>query len=163
MSIRSCYSALLRSISRWQSLERFVRVAAILLFASASSVVGAQSPTPRSAWLQNLRPMMSNGLCNGTGSPFARIYKGTAEACVQDVNRLFEFCTTKEPAVVLPAELSSVPQANWYGQIIAECIGAYYQGSVAIDGFHAVQRACHATMENGNFRSWCEKPGMGGK
>ena len=95
---------------------------------------------PKQEWLTKLRPIMSHGFCRGAGSPFLQIYKGTAESCVGDVEKLFDYCATSEPAVVLPEALVSVPLASWYGQVMGECISAHYQGGAALEVFRALQR-----------------------
>jgi len=112
----------------------------VVLLALTQIAVAQQFNMPKQQWLTRLKPIMSQGFCKGAGSPFMQIYKGTAENCVADVERLFDACTSNEPAVVLPDALTSVSQANWYGQVMGECISAHYQGGAALEAFHALQR-----------------------
>jgi hypothetical protein len=113
---------------------------AVLLFISPV-VMAQQFNMPKQQWLANLKPIMSQGFCNGAGSPFKQIYKGAAESCIPEVEKLFDFCVTSEPSVVLPDVLVSLPQANWFGQVMGECISAHYQGGAALEAFRALQRA----------------------
>ena len=112
----------------------------IVVLLALSPIAMAQQPTmPKQQWLVRLKPIMSQGFCQGAGSPFLSIYKGTAENCVTDVERLFDYCATSEPAVVLPDVLVGIPQATWYGQVMGECISAHYQGGAALEAFRTLQ------------------------
>jgi hypothetical protein len=108
-----------------------------------------QLNTPKQQWLTRLKPIMSQGFCHGAGSPFMRMYKGTAESCVADVEKLFDYCATSESTVVLPDTLVSLPQANWYGQVMGECISAHYQGGAALEAFRTLQRTVRPPKEVG--------------
>ncbi|MBQ0935920.1 hypothetical protein [Ideonella paludis] len=68
-----------------------------------------------------------------------KIYKGEAGDCPKQLDVLFTRCTTQVPEVSIPEMLTSEAQANLYGVIIAECIGAQYQGGDALKAFLAFQ------------------------
>jgi hypothetical protein len=42
--------------------------------------------------------------------------------------------------VELPDTFTSVQHGRWYGQVLAECISAHYQGGEALEAFRALQR-----------------------
>lgn len=96
---------------------------------------------PRDTWLANLKSIMTDGLCKGagSGSPFMLVYEGSPEECVSEVSSLFDRCAKDAPRVVLPEKLTSIPQANTYGQVMAECISARYQKGAALDAFYRLQ------------------------
>lgn len=104
-----------------------------------SLAVSAQEATPKDKWLANLRPMMSQSLCKGVGSPFARIFKGTPEECVLQVESLLDTCAKNDSHVVLPAMLTSTSQADHYGQVLAECVAAHYLGGEQLKAFYLLQ------------------------
>ena len=110
------------------------------LLAISPIAIAQQFNMPKQQWLTRLKPIVTQGFCTGSGSPFKQIYKGTTEACLADVEKLFDYCAANEPAVVLPDAIVSIPQANWFGQVMGECISAHYQGGVALEAFHALQR-----------------------
>lgn len=112
----------------------------VVMLALSPIAMAQQFNMPKQQWLTRLRPIMSQGFCRGAGSPFMLMYKGTAESCLADVEKLFDYCATSESAVVLPDVLVSVPQANWYGQVMGECISAHYQGGAALEAFRTLQR-----------------------
>ena len=51
----------------------------------------------------------------------------------------YKKCTTKVDNVVIPSHLTSIPQANTLGQIIAECMTAHHQDGAALDAFNLIQ------------------------
>jgi len=112
----------------------------VVLMAFSQIAMAQQFNLPKQEWLTRLKPIMSQGFCKGAGSPFLQIYKGTSESCIPEVERLFDQCATSEPAVVLPDALTSLPQGNWYGQVMAECVSAHYQGGAALEAFRELQR-----------------------
>jgi hypothetical protein len=116
-----------------------IRTSAMLLLFAVGPASAQQFDMPRDTWLSNLKPVMTNGLCMGVGSPFLRIFQGSTENCVSEVSSLFEQCAHEEPRVVLPEKLTSIPQANTYGQIMAECISAHYQKGAALEAFYMLQ------------------------
>jgi len=114
-------------------------------FISFSIVALAQDINmPKAQWLQNLKPIMSNGLC-ATGSPLLKVYKGAVSGCPAEVESLFDKCTTKVPEVLLPETITSIPQANKYGSVIAECVSAHYMGGDALKAFLLLQEKSNAT------------------
>ena len=121
----------------------------VVLLALSPFAFAQEFNMPKQQWLGRLKPIVSDGFCNGAGSPFKQIYHGSAESCVADVEKLFDQCATNEPAVVLPDAITSIPQANWYGQVMAECVSAHYQGGVALETFRALQRVAMPPHEGG--------------
>lgn len=116
---------------------RILAVAVLLVLSSCA--VAQQVNVPKERWLLTVKPMMSQGLCTGVGSPFKRTYKGSPESCKADVERLFDVCVNDEPAVELPEVFTSVLQGRWHGQVLAECISAHYRGSEVVEAFRALQ------------------------
>jgi hypothetical protein len=116
------------------------KISIVILLALCPIAVAQQLNMPKQTWLTRLKPIMSQGFCTGVGSPFLSIYKGAPENCVFEVEKLFDYCATNEPAVSLPEVLVGIPQATWYGQVMGECISAHYQGGAALEAFRTLQR-----------------------
>jgi hypothetical protein len=117
-------------------------VMSLVVFSPISLAQEFDMPTVE--WLARLKPIVSQGLCNGEGSPFKQVYKGASGNCVPELEKLFDLCAKDEPSVILPSTIKSVPQANWYGRVLAECVSAHYQGGVVLDAFREVQRVAKA-------------------
>ena len=123
---------------RISTTKELMKVFAVLILVLAfGTLVAQQFDMNRAEWLKNLGPIMANGFCNGCGSHFMRIYKGVPSKCVAEVGDLFDRCANKEPRVMLPERLTGLADANSYGQVIAACISAYYQGGAALDTYQA--------------------------
>jgi hypothetical protein len=128
--------------------------ASLLLLASVG--VGAQQlDLSRDDWLTKLRPIVSEGLCTGQGSPFARMYKGTPTDCAATVRTLFNSCVTNDSHVRIPARIVGTEQASQYGQFVAECIGAHYQGSAALKAFYDLQDQIQPTTSSALVHYTC--------
>lgn len=119
--------------------EKSEKITGWLISVVVSNAWAQEPGMAKEEWLKNLRPIMSDGLCNGAGSPFKKIYKGPAAQCVPDVEKLFDKCAANVSQVIIPARLTSVAQANRYGQIMAECIAAHYMGGDALKAFFLMQ------------------------
>lgn len=102
----------------------------------AVSGLADEIDVPKQTWLANLQVILPGHLCKPE-SPLMRVYKG--EDCLADMNALYEKCTTEVDNVVIPDHITSVPQANVLGAVIAECMAAYYQGGQAVETFNLIQ------------------------
>lgn len=91
---------------------------------------------PKDQWLSNLQGILPEHLCKPE-SPLMKVYKGTD--CLSDMKGLYKKCTTEVNNVVIPENITSVPQANLLGQVIAECMSAHYQGGKSLEMFNLIQ------------------------
>ena len=114
-------------------------LAIAFIFFAAGTTQAQQFDMPRDQWLKNLKTILPDGFCHDPMSPFLRIYKGSPDKCVSEVERLFDFCATSEPRVILPERVTSIPQATALGQVMGGCVGAHYQGGAALDAFFKAQ------------------------
>ncbi len=115
-------------------MKKYMAFIAGLVLSSVCSAQGVNMP--KQTWLANLQKILPAHLCKPQ-SPLMRIYKGNN--CIADMNALYKKCTTSVKNVVIPDVLTSVPQASRLGQVIAECMAAYYQGGQAVRLFNMMQ------------------------
>jgi hypothetical protein len=107
---------------------------ALLLF--TQQIYAQEIKMPKEQWLANLKTILPAHLCK-PASPFLKVYKGNN--CQADTTGLFNKCTTEVDNVSIPDYITSIPQANMLGQVIAECMSAHYQGGNALKMFNLVQ------------------------
>lgn len=115
-------------------MRKFISLISLFL---SFSLIAQDISMPKSEWLSNLEPILIPHLC-AEQSPFLKGYKGND--CEKDVKKLFVKCTTQVDNVILPDPVNSVAQANKGGQVISECINAYYHGGQLLQIFNMIQK-----------------------
>ena len=125
-------------------LKKFL-VPVIYLF----PLIAVADGMPSADWLANLRSTVGSHMC-APASPLMKVYKEPIETCPKSMESLFDKCTKEADLIKIPEVITSVPQANQLGQIIAECISANYMGGQALDSFIMLQKLSNkAAKPNG--------------